>query len=404
MSVVEQLRHSKGQRADRAELVARAAEHIGCAEAVLHAILEVESGGDPYDGHGRLIILPEKHIFWRHLPKALRAKARALRLASPKWSRANYKGLGGSGSNKRWDRLERMASLDEEAALNSASYGAPQIMGFNHKICGYSTVTEFVLALAESEEEQVDAFLTFLLNCGLGDELRAKDFRAIARRYNGPGQVSHYAGLMEAAYRRLGGAASTSAHSPAGLLRLGSEGYRVKALQEKLSELGYVVRPDGDFGPATKRAVIAFQADHGLTVDGISGPETEAMLDKAVPLSAQDGTSRKTLTVKDLRKQGSRTVKNADWLSRIGMALFGTGAAASGLEDQQGGVLENLLSQLPGSLDTLQSLRTELQPLLNLLTSNKWLAFAVVGFAVFVIARQIKQRRLDDARNWRHVG
>ncbi|WP_395173937.1 N-acetylmuramidase domain-containing protein [Roseibium alexandrii] len=405
MSVVQHLRQSKGAPADLADLIARAAAHIGCAEAVLKAILKVESGGDAYDAHGRLIILPEKHIFWRYLPKGLRAKAAALGLAAPKWLRANYKGLGGIGSDRRWDRLQKMGALHEEAALKSASYGSAQIMGFNHKICGFSTVTEFVLALAEKEEAQIDAFLKFLLNCGLAEELRAKNFRAIARRYNGPGQVSYYAGLMEKAYRDLGGGDDPETiGTNTGLLRLGSEGYRVKALQQKLSELGYVVRPDGDFGPATKRAVITFQADHGLLVDGVAGPKTEAMLEKAVPMSEQPGGARQGLRVKDLRKQGSRTVKNADWLSRIGMALFGTGAAATGLEDQQGGFLDGLLSQLPGGLDMLQTLRADLQPLLDLVTANKWLALVAAGLAVVVIARQIKRRRLDDARNWRHVG
>lgn len=56
------------------------------------------------------------------------------------------------------------------------------------------------------------------------------------------------------------------------LLKRGSKGDNVVALQENLAALGYscgVV--DGKFGQNTETAVRKFQADHGLTVDGIVG-------------------------------------------------------------------------------------------------------------------------------------
>ncbi|MCK4426926.1 MAG: peptidoglycan-binding protein, partial [candidate division Zixibacteria bacterium] len=43
----------------------------------------------------------------------------------------------------------------------------------------------------------------------------------------------------------------------------------VKALQEKLKQLGYDVRSvDGVFGPRTEAAVLKFQHNRGLDVDG----------------------------------------------------------------------------------------------------------------------------------------
>jgi peptidoglycan hydrolase-like protein with peptidoglycan-binding domain len=50
---------------------------------------------------------------------------------------------------------------------------------------------------------------------------------------------------------------------------MGHQGDDVEWLQEKLG-----LTADGDFGPATKQAVIAFQASKGLTADGIAGART----------------------------------------------------------------------------------------------------------------------------------
>lgn len=404
MSVVARLREGGGITSSPEEiddLLAVLADNIGCELNVLKAILEVESGGDAFDKHGRLIILPEKHVFRRQLPKELRAKALYIGLAAKRWTRANYKGLGGKGSDARWNLLQDMADLHETAALNSASYGSAQIMGFNHEICGYPTVTEFVLALAEDDERQISAFVAFLERSGLRQALRDRDFQAIARKYNGSGQVKRYAGMMLRAYRRLGGSGDTiHANDNRHGLRLGSEGYRVKALQERLRDLGYTVRPDGDFGPATKRAVVAFQSDHGLGIDGIVGPQTERSLQEAVPINRQLGSSREELTVKDLRKQGSKTVKNADLLTRMGQVVLGTGAAATGLDQASGGFLDGL-GQIT---DMVQSVKAQVTPLLATVSDHKWLVFIGVGLGVIWIARQIRERRLDDARNWRHVG
>lgn len=67
-------------------------------------------------------------------------------------------------------------------------------------------------------------------------------------------------------------------------LRNGMSGDDVKALQEKLNKLGYDCgKADGIFGAKTEAAVMAFQADHSLTVDGIVGPKTWAALDAANP-------------------------------------------------------------------------------------------------------------------------
>lgn len=57
-------------------------------------------------------------------------------------------------------------------------------------------------------------------------------------------------------------------------IKMGSKGDWVKVAQARLVVNGYSIEVDGDFGPNTKKAVMAFQEAHGLTKDGIIGPKT----------------------------------------------------------------------------------------------------------------------------------
>jgi hypothetical protein len=60
---------------------------------------------------------------------------------------------------------------------------------------------------------------------------------------------------------------------PGGVFKLKSRGEAVRQIQTKLG-----IGADGDFGPATQRAVKAFQQTKGLPADGIVGPQTWAAL------------------------------------------------------------------------------------------------------------------------------
>jgi hypothetical protein len=63
------------------------------------------------------------------------------------------------------------------------------------------------------------------------------------------------------------------------LIKSGSKGHKVKAIQTRLQELGYESgEADGIFGDLTETAVRAFQADQGLLTDGKVGPKTWAVL------------------------------------------------------------------------------------------------------------------------------
>ena len=63
------------------------------------------------------------------------------------------------------------------------------------------------------------------------------------------------------------------------VLRRGSKGHEVVVLQALLNMFqGSVLNPDGDFGPLTESAVIAFQMAQNLEVDGIVGQNTWSKL------------------------------------------------------------------------------------------------------------------------------
>lgn len=73
------------------------------------------------------------------------------------------------------------------------------------------------------------------------------------------------------------------------MLRLGSAGPRVEALQKLLIAKGGRCKADGDFGRNTDSAVRQFQAANGLGSDGIVGPGTAAALHN--PSSKNIGSS-----------------------------------------------------------------------------------------------------------------
>ena len=112
---------------------------------------------------------------------------------------------GGYGLVKdQHERLDQAAALDRELALQSASWGLFQIMGFHYERLGL-TLQEFVNSAYRSTRDHLELFVRFILgDSRLVKALQARDWRAFARLYNGPGYAKNrYDKKMAAAYERL---------------------------------------------------------------------------------------------------------------------------------------------------------------------------------------------------------
>lgn len=180
----------------------RAANRLRCEVAAIKAVAKVESLGVGFYADGFPVILFERHIFRRET-KGKYSKSYP-NLSGPP---GNY---GPAGKNQRV-KFSQAFELNPEAAMKSCSWGRFQIMGFNHKACGYATVGSFVDAMKEDEGKQLDAFVAFVESQNLGKHLRSKDFTAFARGYNGAGYAKNkYDTKMLAAYSKFQREPSTS--------------------------------------------------------------------------------------------------------------------------------------------------------------------------------------------------
>lgn len=178
----------------------RIAERLkGVEPASVMAVAVVESDGRSDLPDGRPQILFEAHIFSQKTKG--RYDANYPLISSPTWNRALYR--GGVGE---YDRLRAAASLNKEAAYQSISMGLFQIMGFNHKACGFNSAVEMFQAISGPNDADMEAFVNFVsANPKMLDALRKKDWDTFALLYNGPGQVPYYAGKIADAYKQAKG-------------------------------------------------------------------------------------------------------------------------------------------------------------------------------------------------------
>lgn len=239
-----------------------AARMLGVTVEVVKAVAEVESAGDGFiKGTDLPKILFEGHWFHRHTNGRFDSEYPSI--SHKKWTKEYYK--GGRGE---YDRLLQAIKLakDPEAALLSASWGRFQIMGFNYRECGYSSVTDFVNHNSEGEDVQLMSFVKYIIAKGLADELRQKDWERFARAYNGAGfKKNQYDTKMAAQFAKA--LAQSERDQRGGLISM--ERGDCKVLQVALNvalgdALTEKLTPDGWMGEKTARAIRVFCRENNL--------------------------------------------------------------------------------------------------------------------------------------------
>lgn len=174
----------------------KAADIIGCEVEAIKAVAKVESNGSGYLSDGSPKTLFEGHWFHKLTNGKYTGVEEYKAISYKKWTTKWY---GGPKTEKI--RLDLAISLDRNAALQSASWGAFQIMGFNYGICGFSKVQDFVNAMYDSEGAQLLAVIEFIKSKRIGGYLKDKKWADFAYYYNGKEYaVNEYDKKLKAAY------------------------------------------------------------------------------------------------------------------------------------------------------------------------------------------------------------
>ena len=285
----------------------------------IRALVHVEAGKSGFWADGNMKLLYEGHIAYRETSGTERAKLVKAGLAWRSWGDVKY----GKATTSR-DRLRRALQISGAKAFRWASYGLPQIMGFNAEMLSYDDAKVMFDTFLQGEAEQLDGMMRFITVRKLLVPLRNGNWPVVAEGYNGPGyRKNQYDTRLAQADAMFSKADAPVDAWADGVLRIGDSGPVIEALQEQLNRLFEMeLEIDGDYGRATAQAVQHAQKMMGVSVDGIVGKGTQAALDayvKPQPKQVEEG----------LRDSGSRTIEAADdvktsWFERM-WALVTTG-------------------------------------------------------------------------------
>ena len=234
----------------------RTCDLLGVSQPEVWAVLAVETKGFGFLSDRRPQILFERHIFH----KRTNGRHDAGNADVSNAAAGGY--VGGAGE---YLRLQKAIALDRDAALQSASWGVGQVMGFNHGIAGFSSVTAMVDAMVRDENAQLLAVANFIKNKKLSSALQRQDWRAFAAGYNGADFArNHYDTKLAEAHVEYKKALPNVA---------------LRVAQAALTFLSFNPGPvDGVIGQRTRAALTAYQQRAGLPQTGALDAATESKL------------------------------------------------------------------------------------------------------------------------------
>ncbi|MGP9633728.1 N-acetylmuramidase domain-containing protein [Halomonas sp. AOP43-A1-21] len=179
--------------------IERAAKALSTGVAEVMSVQEVESHGSGFLPDGRPVILFERHIMRRQLI-AMDINPTPWRARFPELVNPNRGGY--MGGHLEHDRLALAKGIHTGAAIQSASWGLFQIMGFHWKRLGFDSPEAMEKAANESEGRQLDMFVAFILgDAVMHQALIDRDWPTFAERYNGSAYAEHnYDGRMADAF------------------------------------------------------------------------------------------------------------------------------------------------------------------------------------------------------------
>lgn len=185
----------------------QAADRLGVPLASVMAVNQVESKGEGFAANGRPVILFERHVMHERLQANGFSEAEADALAGAVPAVVNRTPGGYLGGTAEHQRLAAARLVHEQSALESASWGLFQIMGYHWQRLGYMDARHFADTMALSEAAQLDAFVTFIeTDPALHKALKARSWKQFARIYNGPNYAKNlYDVKLARAYAQFAG-------------------------------------------------------------------------------------------------------------------------------------------------------------------------------------------------------
>jgi N-acetylmuramidase len=180
----------------------RVAKMIGCESRALKTVVMVEAAGGGFLPSGRPKILFEAHWF-SDFTKS-KYDSSSPNISSRKWNPDLY-----DGGELEWDRMEAAMKLNRSFAIQSASYGLPQIMGaYANEMpgLGFKDEEDFLERMSRSEGDQLEAMGRFImLDPRLVSAIKSKSWAKFAEAYNGESYyVNKYDQKLQDAYDSLG--------------------------------------------------------------------------------------------------------------------------------------------------------------------------------------------------------